>query len=80
MDKNEMLKYAPYIAVVFAFFIQYNLFVTPAQLKDSEMTILREVSSKYVTKEVSNDLKSQLNNMQFKLDEIYKILSKKGGF
>ena len=80
MDKNEMLKYAPWLAVALAFFMQYNLFVTPAQLKDSEMTILREVSSKYVTKEVSNDLKSQLNNMQFKLDEIYKILSKKGGF
>ena len=80
MDKNEMLKYAPWLAVALAFFMQYNLFVTPAQLKDSEMTILREVSSKYVTKEVSNDLKRQLNNMQFKLDEIYKILSKKGGF
>lgn len=80
MDKNEMLKYAPWLAVALAFFMQYNLFVTPAQLKDSEMTILREVSAKYVTKEVSNDLKSQLNNMQFKLDEIYKILSKKGGF
>ena len=80
MDKNDVLKYAPWLAVALAFFMQYNLFVTPAQLKDSEMTILREVSSKYVTKEVSDDLKSQLNNMQFKLDEIYKIISKKGGF
>ena len=80
MEKENFLKYAPWLAVALAFFMQYNLFVTPAQLKDSEMTILREVSAKYVTKEVSNDLKSQLNNMQFKLDEIYKILSKKGGF
>ena len=80
MDKNEMMKYAPWLAVALAFFMQYNLFVTPAQLKDSEMTILREVSNKYVTKEVSDDLKSQLSNMQFKIDEIYKIISKKGGF
>lgn len=80
MEKENFLKYAPWLAVALAFFMQYNLFVTPAQLKDAQIDILTKVDQKYATKETGADLKNQLGNMQFKIDEIYKIISKKGGF
>ena len=80
MDKEVLKQYAPWLVIALMFFMQYNLFVTPAQLEKTHREILVEVSQKYVTKDVGDDLRSQLNNINYKIDEIYKIISKKGGF
>lgn len=80
MEKENILKYAPWLAVALAFFMQYNLFVTPAQLEKTHREILAEVNHEYVTKEIGDDLRTQLNNINYKIDEMYKIISKKGGF
>lgn len=80
MDKEVLKQYAPWLCMALMFFMQYNVFVTPAQLKDAQIDILTKVDQKYATKETGADLKNRLDNMQFKLDEIYKIISKKGGF
>lgn len=77
MDKAALEKYAPYAIVIIAIIFQWNVFVTPAQLEVKHREILKEVSEVYTTKEQSNDLKSQLNDMQKKIDKIYeKIMSK----
>lgn len=79
MDKEAFLKYAPWLAVAMAFFMQYNLFVTPAQLEKTHREVLEEVKADYASKEVMNRLETQFNSMNYKIDEIYKMLNKKGG-
>lgn len=79
MEKEAILKYAPWLAVAMAFFMQYNLFVTPVQLEKTHREVLEEVKADYASKEVMNRLETQFNSMNFKIDEIYKMLNKKGG-
>ena len=74
MDKETMIKFAPWLVVGIAFFMQYNLFVTPAQLEIKHREIIKEVSEVYTTKEQTNDLKNQLSDMQQKIDRIYENL------
>jgi hypothetical protein len=76
MDKETMIKFAPWLVVGFAFFMQYNLFVTPAQLEIKHREIIKEVSEVYTTKEQTNDLKNQLSDMQQKIDRIYEKIVK----
>lgn len=77
MDKATLEKYAPFAVIIIAIIFQWNVFVTPAQLEVKHREILKEVSEVYTTKEQSNDLKSQLNDMQKKIDKIYeKIMSR----
>ena len=74
MDKEVITKYAPVILIVFIMFFQYNLFVTPQELEIQHREILETVSGKYVTREESNNLKSQILDMQNKVDKIYNLL------
>ena len=76
MDKETLLKYAPWLIVGFAFFMQYNLFVTPAQLEYKHREIIKEVSESYATKEQSDNFKNQLSDMQKKIDKIYEKIIK----
>ena len=78
MDKDTLMKYAPWLVVAIGFFMTYNLFVTPAELEKTHREILVEVSQRYTTKETSNFQKAQLDDMQNKIDKIYdKIMSVK---
>lgn len=74
MDKETITKYAPLALIIFAIFFQYNLFVTPQELEKQHREILEEVSEKYMTKEESNNLKTQLSDMQKKVDKIYDVI------
>ena len=74
MDKEVITKYAPVIVVVFIMFFQYNLFVTPQELEIQHREILETVSRKYMTKEESSNLKSQISDMQKKVDKIYDVI------
>lgn len=80
MDKESLWKYAPVLLVGIALIFQYNLFVTPERLEQKHREILQEVSATYITKEhykeQYDEIKVQLNDMQRKLDEIYKIVIK----
>ena len=74
MDKEMITKYAPVVLIVFIMFFQYNLFVTPQELEIQHREILETVSQKYVTKEESINLKSQISDMQAKVDKIYDVI------
>ena len=71
MDKETLIKYAPVAVVVIALILQWNLFVTPADVEIKHREILNEVAEKYVAKEQYNDVKSQMHDIQLKIDKIY---------
>lgn len=71
-------KYLPVGLVGIALIFQYNLFVTPERLEVKHREILNDISQTYTTKEQYNDLKSQLNAMQAKIDKIYEVIMEGG--
>ena len=79
MDKNNLLKFAPYILVIFVFLLQYNLFVTPQQLEIKHREIVSEIANNYVTKAEMSNFKETISDMQKKIDKIYDILTIKKG-
>ena len=85
MDK--ILEYAPLILAVTMFFINYRIFVTPADLEKKHREIkeeinpekrhreiLDDVDKKYATKSVVSELQMQIHNMAEKVDKIYNFL------
>lgn len=77
MDKDTLIKYAPAVVVAISLIFQWQLFVTPEKLEIKHREILKEVQTSYTTKEQYNDLKTQLNSMQVKIDKIYEIVAKR---
>ena len=71
-------KYLPVGLIGIALIFQYNLFVTPEKLEVKHREILNDISHTYTTKEQYNDLKSQLNAMQAKIDKIYEVIMEGG--
>ena len=71
-------KYLPVGLIGIALIFQYNLFVTPEKLEVKHREILNDISRTYTTKEQYNDLKSQLNAMQAKIDKIYDVIMEGG--
>ena len=76
---DTVLKYAPSVVVILAIIFQYNLFVTPEKLEIKHREIMKDVAQTYTTKEQYNDLKTQLADMQKKIDKMYDILTSKRG-
>lgn len=79
--KDTVIKYAPTAILVVGLIIQWNLFVTPQQIEIKHREILRDVAQIYVPKEQYNmqyaELKTQITNMQTKIDKIYEIITRK---
>lgn len=67
MDKNTLVRYAPFAVVVITIILQWNMFVTPAQLEVKHREILQYISDKYTTKE-------DVADMRKKIDKIYDII------
>ena len=76
IDFDTVMKFAPVILICLIVFIQYHFFVTPEQLEIKHRIILNEISEKYATKEQTKDIKTQLNDMQNKIDKIYDYVVK----
>lgn len=72
MDFEKLKEGTPYIIlVVFAFLMQYNLFVTPKDLTESEHRLLTQIDAKYATKQDTSFLREQFSDMKTKIDKIY---------
>lgn len=76
--EQMIYKYLPVGLIGIALIFQYNLFVTPERLEVKHREILNDISRTYTTKEQYNDLKSQLNAMQAKIDKIYEVIMEGG--
>ena len=75
MDKETVQKYAPLVVVAISLIFQWNLFVTPEKLEIKHREIMKDVADTYTTKEQHKDLKTQLSDMQLKIDKIYDIVT-----
>lgn len=73
---NKIIEYAPLIIVIFMFFINYKIFVTPVDLEKKHREILDNVDEKYATKSIVSELQIQIHTMADKVDKIYNILLK----
>lgn len=76
--EKEWYKHLPIVLLGIALIFQYNLFVTPEKLEVKHREILNDIAKAYTTKEQYNDLKSQLNAMQIKIDKIYDVIIEGG--
>ena len=56
------------------FLIQNRMVVTPEQLEKKHREILDDVSRKYATQSIVNELKNQFHDMAEKINKIYDIL------
>jgi hypothetical protein len=87
---EKLIEYAPLILAVTMFFINYKIFVTPADLERKHREIkeeinpekrhrdiLYDVDQKYATKSVVAELQMQIHAMADKIDKIYNILLEK---
>lgn len=77
MDKENLIKYTPWLVVAIAFFLQYNLFVTPQMLERTHRKILSEISKGYITKSEFGIVKESLADINKKVDKIFDILVNK---
>ena len=75
MEKDLFIKYAPIIVLVFLFFMQYNMFVTPKEQEQLHREILNEVDIKYATKEKTDTLQIQFDKLNEKMDRVLYILT-----
>ena len=77
MDK--WIEYAPILIVLFMFFLQYKIFVTPANMTKEFMAFEGHLEKKFVQKETYNvaitEIKSDIAEMKEKLDKIYEKLT-----
>ena len=71
---EKFIEYAPIIVVILLFLIQNRMVVTPEELEKKHREILDDVSKKYATQSIVNELKSQFHDMAVKIDKIYNIL------
>lgn len=71
---DEFIKYAPIIVVILLFLIQNKMIVTPEQLEKKHREILDDVSKKYATQSIVNELRSQIHEMADTVDKIYNFL------
>ena len=71
---EKFFEYAPIIVVIILFLIQNRMVVTPEQLEKKHREILDDVSKKYATQSIVNELKSQIHDMAEKIDKINNIL------
>ena len=84
---EKLIDYAPLILALLMFFMNYKIFVTPADLEKKHREIkeeinpekrhreiLDDVDKKYATKSVVSELQTQIHAMADKLDKIYNFL------
>lgn len=71
---ETFISYAPVIIVVVLFLIQQRIVVTPDQLTNTKLEILKEVETKFVTLAAFNEFKDKIAGVQEKVDKIYDFL------
>ena len=58
---NNIIEYAPIVGLVFMFFLQNKLFVTPEQLEKKHRQILSDMDNKFVSLPVYKDFRDTLD-------------------
>lgn len=78
MDK--WIDYAPLIIIVLYFFLQFRVFITPAQMSEKFITFEHDLEKKFVLQKTHDiaisEIKLDIQAINEKLDRIYDILIK----
>ncbi len=69
-------EYSTVIIVIFLFFIQNKLFITPEALEKKHRDILSEVEKRFATLVYVDELKEDFSDMKHKIDKIYEYFMK----
>ncbi len=79
MEIEVIREYIPFIATcVLLYLLQMNVFVRTEKLEKVHREILDEVEKKYATKETSEHFRTQISDIQIKIDKIYdKLIGEK---
>ena len=75
-----MEQFGPYGAILAAcilFFTQTRQFVKPEELEKAKSEMLEKVEQKFVTMQLFNEFKCQVNDMKDKIDKIYEHIINK---
>ncbi len=67
MDK--IIEYAPIILVIIIFFVQYKIFVTPAQLSAVKSDLIEYIAEHYVSEKTYRDNNISLENRIDRIDK-----------
>ena len=71
---EDFVQYSSILIVIFMFFIQHKIFVTPEQLEKKHREIIEEIEEKFVTINSFKDLKDQFSEVKEKIDKMYDLL------
>lgn len=71
---EKIIEYSPIIIVVFMYFVQQRIFVTPEQLEKKHREIIEEIEEKFVSLNSFKDLKDQFSEVKEKIDKMYDLL------
>ncbi len=66
---EKFLEYAPIIIVVVIFFVQYRIFVTPAQLNSLKSDLIEYIAEHYVSEKTYRDNHLSLENRIDRIDK-----------
>lgn len=66
---EKIIEYAPIILVVIMFFIQYRIFVTPAQLSTMKSDLIEYIAEHYVSEKTYRDNNMSLENRIDRIDK-----------
>lgn len=66
---NTFIEYAPIVIVVIMFFLQYKIFVTPAQISELKSELIEYIAEHYVSEKTHRDNNTSLENRIDRIDK-----------
>lgn len=66
---EKIIEYAPIVIVVMMFFVQYRIFVTPAQVASLKSDLVEYMSEHYVSEKTYRDNNMSLENRIDRIDK-----------
>jgi len=72
LENSEIfMEYSPVIVLLLLYFMQFKIFVTPADLEKKHRQILFEAEKRFAPANSVQDLKEQIGEIKEKIDKIY---------
>lgn len=66
---ERFIEYAPLLLVVIMFFLQYKIFVTPAQISEMKSELVEYIAQHYVAEKTYHDNNMSLENRIDRIDK-----------
>lgn len=77
---DSIVQYSPFILIVFMFFVQYKMFMTPADFEKEKAKFVEYIAEHYVQQKVYSDnhknLGDRIQSIDDKVDDVRNLLIK----